>query len=349
MSENTVFIIGAGASKEAKLRTGLELKDHIAQLLDIRFGSYPGDSQKHGDHLIAGALFEHVRKPDGSSGDINPYLYEAWHIRDALHQAISIDNFIDSNRDNDKIALCGKLAIVRSILEDERNSLLYYEPSRNSRFNLRVLENTWYSPFFQLLTENCGKNDIKERIKSITLIIFNYDRCVEHFLYNALINYYKIPDEELVELIKNIRIYHPYGIAGTLPWLDKNGAMAFGVEPKPAQLLELSQKIKTFTEGTDPESSEILEIRNHMQLADRVVFLGFAFHKLNMQLIAPPQVDRTSNSMIKCFATTNGISNSDTEVIKDQIQELYNRPIQIQTANLVCAAFFSEYWRSLAF
>ncbi len=33
MSINTVFIVGAGASKEAKLRTGLELKGQIAQLL----------------------------------------------------------------------------------------------------------------------------------------------------------------------------------------------------------------------------------------------------------------------------------------------------------------------------
>ena len=348
MSENTVFIIGAGASKEAKLRTGLELKGHIAQLLDIRYGDF-GDKQEHGDYLIASALFEHVRQLDGRRGDINPYLHEAWRIRDALPQAISIDHFIDAHRDNDKIALCGKLAIVRSILEDERKSLLYYEPSRDSNFNFRVLEKTWYIPFFQLLTENCGKNDIEERFKSITLIIFNYDRCVEHFIYNALQNYYGLPEGEVIELVKNINIYHPYGVVGTLPWVDQNGAMEFGAEPRPVQLLELSQKIKTFTEGTDPGSSEILEIRKHMNIANRVVFLGFAFHKLNMLLIAPQQVDGTSNSTIKCFATTNGISNSDKEVIEEQIKELYSGPIEVQMANLTCADFFTEYWRSLSF
>jgi len=200
-----------------------------------------------------------------------------------------------------------------------------------------------------LLTENCGKNDIKERFKSITLIIFNYDRCIEHFIKNALQTYYGLTEGEVIELVKNINIYHPYGVVGTLPWVDQNGAMEFGAEPRPVQLLELSQKIKTFTEGTDPGSSEILEIREHMRIADRVVFLGFAFHKLNMQLIAPEQVDGTINSDIRCFATTLEISSSDKEVIEAQIKELYRGEIIVNMANLTCADFFTEHWRSLSF
>lgn len=348
MSINTVFVVGAGASKEAKLRTGLEFKGQIAQLLDMRYDDF-GHELEHGDYLIASALKGHVRQPDGREGNINPYLHEAWHIRDALPQAISIDHFIDAHRDNDKIALCGKLAIVRSILDDEKGSLLYYERSMGPNINFSLLEKTWYIPFFQLLTENCGINDIKERFKSITLIIFNYDRCVEHFIYKALQNYYRLTEGEVIELVKNINIYHPYGVVGTLPWVDQNGAMEFGAEPRSTQLLELSKKIKTFTEGTDPGSSEILEIRKHMRIADRVVFLGFAFHKLNMQLITPEQVDGTINSDIRCFATTLEISSSDKEVIEAQIKELYSGGIIVNMANLTCADFFKEYWRSLSF
>ncbi|MCP4585501.1 hypothetical protein, partial [Pseudoalteromonas sp.] len=121
MDMNTVFVIGAGASKEANLPTGRELKDKISRLLDIRFDYR---QQKHGDYLVVNALRELVKGEDGRSDDINPYIHEAWHIRDALPQAISIDNFIDSQRGNEKIAICGKLAIVRSILEAEKNSIL---------------------------------------------------------------------------------------------------------------------------------------------------------------------------------------------------------------------------------
>jgi len=98
------------------------------------------------------------------------------------------------------------------------------------------LEKTWYTPFFQLLTENRGPGNIKERFESITLIIFNYDRCVEHFIYNALQNFYGLSGPEAVELVKEINIFHPYGVVGALPWMGQDGAMEFGSEPHPKQL-----------------------------------------------------------------------------------------------------------------
>lgn len=346
MTKNTVFVIGAGASKEAGLPTGYELKNNISQLLDIGFDY----QQISGDHVIADALRIYVRNPDGRNGDIDPYLHEAWHIRDALVQAMSIDNFINQHRDNDKIALCGKLAIVRSILAAEKRSHLYFERSRiDSNINFSSLEKTWYIHFFQLLTENCTINDLKERFKSITLIIFNYDRCIEHYLYYSLQNVYRLSNSEASELVKNINIYHPYGDVGTLPWINRNGAMEFGAEPGSQKLLELSQKIKTFTEGTVPEASEILEIRKHMGIADRVVFLGFAFHKLNMQLIAPSHVDDANDSEVKCFATTYGISDNDKVVVDERIKALYRGEIKVSMTNLSCGEFFKEYWRSLLF
>lgn len=348
MTKKTVFVIGAGASTEANLPTSDELKSEISGLLDICFDDW--DKQISGDHVIKEALHMLVRGTDGRKGDINPYLHEAWRIRDALPQAISIDNFIDAHRGNDKIALCGKLASVRSILNAERGSILYFEKSRvDANISFTSLKKTWYIRFFQLLTENCGKNDLEERFKSVALIIFNYDRCIEHFLYCALQNYYGISWDEAAELVKNISVYHPYGDVGTLPWANQNEAMEFGAEPTPQQLLGLSRRIKTFTEGTDPKASEILEIREHMSKATRLVFLGFAFHKLNMQLIAPEHVDDARKAMVKCFATTFGISNSDKEVIDEQINGLYRGKIIVSMTNLSCGDFFTEYWRSLAF
>jgi hypothetical protein len=347
MTKNTVFIIGAGASKEVNLPTGFELKSKISKLLDIRFPD--GYQQTSGDNVITDAMRILARGSDGARGDINPYLHEAWHIRDALPQAISIDNFIDAHRDNDKIALCGKLAIVRSILDAEKRSLLYFEKSRiDSSINFSRLEKTWYIPFIQLLTENCQKNELTKRFESITLIIFNYDRCIEHFIYYALQNYYRISGTEAAEIVKNINIYHPYGNVGTLPWMDQNGAMEFGVEPNANQLLDLSQKIKTFTEGTDPEASKILEIRKRMGVAQRLVFLGFAFHKLNMQLITP-ELLLSPTKETQCFATTSGISDSDKEVIDEQIKELYRGNIKVNMTNMYCGNIFAEYWRSLSF
>lgn len=52
-NKNTVFVIGAGASKEANLPTGYELKNIISDLLDMRFD---WDKQTSGDNLIKEAI-----------------------------------------------------------------------------------------------------------------------------------------------------------------------------------------------------------------------------------------------------------------------------------------------------
>ncbi|WP_374972561.1 hypothetical protein [Spongiibacter marinus] len=347
MTKRTVFIVGAGASKEVNLPTGAELKSKIAGLLDMRFDTF-GSSLQSGSHEIVAALRQKVMLPDRRRGDINPYLHEAWHIRDALPQAISIDNFIDAHKENEKIALCGKLGIVKSILEAEGNSLLTIDDRRaDSTIDFMRLDKTWYIPFFQQLTENCGKDDLLERFQCVTLIIFNYDRCIEHFIFHALRNYYKITSEEAADLVQAINIYHPYGQVGTLPWIDRNGAVGFGAEPHPEQLLDIASRIKTFTEGTNPDSSEIIQIRSHMNELDRLVFVGFAFHKLNMQLIAPE--DTSPQARLDCFATAHGISLSDQEVIQGLLTNLYQRDVRIRMSTSTCGGFFNEYWRSLSF
>jgi len=346
--KKTLYIVGAGASKEAGLPTGYELKEKIASLVDIRFRY--GSEFISGDRLIYNALEVYVKKPEIQEKDVNPYLHAAWRIRDAMPQAISIDNFIDAHNDDKKIELCGKLAIVRSILEAERDSKLYIDLSNsNNRLNFRAIEETWYANFLKLLTENCTKKNIAKRLGSIALIVFNYDRCIEHFLYNSLQNYYGFQHDEVINLINEIEIYHPYGVVGSLPW-QGGLSVAFGAEINPYNLLNLAQQIKTFTEGTDPQSSEILAIRKNVTNAHRVVFLGFAYHKLNMELLKPDGPILESSNVRSCFGTAKGISNSDCEIIKFEINSNYKHSmIACEIRNeLDCHQLFKEYWRSLS-
>lgn len=342
----TVYVIGAGASAEVGLPTGEELKERISELFDMRFGGF--GTLESGDDKILEALKLHVIKTTGNKKNLQSFVDTARHIRDGLPLAISIDNFIDTHRDNEKIALCGKLAIVCSILEAENKSDLNFDRLKaNANINFNSIADTWYISFFKLLTENCKKNELCDRFKDITLIVFNYDRCIEHFLYNALQLYYGIDESEAAELVKSINIFHPYGSVGTLPWLHKDGNIEFGSSLKLKKLLELAQEIKTFTEGTDPKSSEIDEIKLYMAEAQKLVFLGFAFHKLNMQLIKP-EIGRLTN----CFATTYGVSIWDERIIESQIGELYSycsSSFNVKTNNSTCGAFFKKFSKSLSF
>ena len=345
MKKNIVFVIGAGASKEVNLPTGFELKAIISDLINIRFNLRGGLFS--GDANIMFALKEHAK--ENNEQTINSYLTEAWLIRDALPQASSIDSFIDHQKGNEKLALCGKLGIVRSILQAESDSLLYFDiHNLEKNIDFTTISDTWYTSFFQILIGSKSRNNLKERFESITLIIFNYDRCVEHFIYHALQNYYRMPSEEAAELIKSLKIYHPYGSVGRLPWMGGSDTVQFGLLPEPINLLKIAGKIKTFTEGTDPNSSEIDGIRQQIGSADKLFFLGFAFHRLNMDLLFPENYYK-QRSNIKCFATAYNISNSDQMVIKDQIKEILGAKAQINMVDQKCFQFFHTFQRSLNF
>lgn len=347
--KKTVFVIGAGASKEVGLPIGSELKKSIANFLNYRFEH--GYQMVSGDALIADAFRVAATKNQPPSADINPYLHTSRHIREALPQAISIDNFIDVHSDDKKIELCGKLSIVRSILDAESKSTLYVNLQQNEKLKFNQIEDTWFNSFWQLLTENCKVADLEERLASIALIVFNYDRCIEHFLYHALQNYYSLDNSQAARLLKGLEIHHPYGTVGHLPWVSPHQAVAFGATPNPTELLELASQIKTFTEGTDVESSQVTSIRTHMRTSPRMVFLGFAFHRLNMEILfSQPSSSMTSVIERNFYATGLGISNSDVNLIK---AEIFNKGITTGNVtirnDLKCSELLLEYWRSMSF
>ena len=147
----TVYIIGAGASNELELPTGEQLKSNISSLLKFSFN---GSKLLSGDHLIEKALTFISNK---NNIEFNSLQSASNLISRALPQAISIDNFIDTHKDKKEVEICGKLAIVRSILQAEQNSKLYN--IKNNSFDL--IKTTWHNSFFKQITENCTHQEIK--------------------------------------------------------------------------------------------------------------------------------------------------------------------------------------------
>lgn len=348
-NKKLTVIVGAGASRELGLPTGAELKKEISSLLNIRFAH--GIRQQSGDFSICEALRAHVRDSDNHLEGLNPHLYAAWRIRDAMPQAISIDNFIDTHQGDVKIELCGKLAIAKAIIDAERRSLLYVDPSSGeTKFDFSQTEATWVNNFFKIITENCRAVDLKKRLSEISLIIFNYDRCTEHYLYTAIQNYYALSAQDAASLVNSMDIYHPYGTVGLLPWQSDKSSTEFGAELNSTELLSIAKQIKTFTEGTNPDSSEVTEIRNATKTSARLVFLGFAFHKLNMELLRTQDELPLEDKSKRVFATAMGISRNDIEEIVEELAGMGNCEIpNIHVRNdLVCHAIFPEFARGIS-
>jgi hypothetical protein len=343
----TLIVVGAGASAELGLPTGHDLKKNIAKLLDIRFDDW-GRSMVSGDSTI----FEALRSYAHHAGEpnVNPYVHAARRIRDAMPQAISIDNFIDSHHDDTRLTLCGKLGIVRGILNAERKSALHVDMRTDKRHpNFSTFSDTWFEPIMQLLTQSCQLSGIEDRLSRLTFIIFNYDRCVEQFLYHGLQNYYGIDEAAAAALLRNLKIYHPYGAVGSLPWQSGAHRIEFGDDPSVGTLLQLAKEIRTFTEGTDPGASDIKELRAKVRDADVALFLGFAYHSMNLALLQAESPHRAPNRA-KYFGTTFGMSQSDTDLVKEDLLSVASvMPGNIVLRNdLKCAGFIREHWRSLS-
>ena len=343
LRSKTLFIVGAGASNEAGLPTGVELKSQIASLLNMQFQQF---TQTSGDLEIAEALRYQARL-DGQPHNTGPYLLAVQQVRDAMPQVISIDNFIEAHSGNKNIEICGKLAIARAILLAESTSPLFIDISigeEKPQFNL--IENTWYNKIFQILTENLHKDNIGDIFNNCFFITFNYDRSIEHFFFHSLQNYYLISAVESAEILNSMKIYHPYGKTGNLPWENREGSTAFGGSASTDGLLSLSRRIKTFSERIEEENTTE-EIRNIVKESETIVFLGFAFHQQNMDLITPNE----QSDVQRVFATAYHISASDVEYIRKQIFHTLkfrnSKPNVNIRSDLTCDALFGEYWRTL--
>jgi hypothetical protein len=343
-----VFVVGAGASKEAGLPVGNELTLKIETSLNFSFNASQLSS---GDSLIYNSL-SHAA-PDRSSRDkyFDSCVHASQRIAAAMPQAMSIDNFLDVHSEDEYVTLCGKLAIVRTILEAEATSFMKVQDSpRGPTLSFRQGKKTFYSLLFQILTENCKFADLSERLSKVAFVVFNYDRCIEHYLHYAVRNYYDVNQEIAIEALSRLRIYHPYGVVGSLPMLRSERPIGFGSEPTPGNLVTLAKGIRTFTEGTDPESSEIDTIRQTVHTCKRLVFLGFAFHRMNVDLLAPNPTESSTYGSLKVFGTAHGISTSDVELISADITNRLNLPLNniFLRSDLKCADLFGEYWRSLS-
>src|SRR5207249_1489202 len=139
----------------------------------------------------------------------------------------------------------------------------------------------------RILTEGIRTSDVHRIFGNVSFICFNYDRCIEHYFFYALQNYYGIKAEEAQQIMRSVPIVHPYGRVGPLPW-EPSGGVSFGAKLTAPGLLEVTQQIRTFTEEARDENLG-LEIQRLIDQAEVIVFLGCAYHSLNLQILKSPK------------------------------------------------------------
>ncbi|MBN8899677.1 MAG: hypothetical protein J0H57_01475, partial [Rhodospirillales bacterium] len=197
----------------------------------------------------------------------------------------SVDRFLDFHREDEALVNILQLTIGKIIWEKEAASALS-DSSRQSK--AMELSQWWLARLLMLICDGVQKSDLECVFQHITFVIFNYDRCVEEFLFRAIQNTLALKADEAAALLSSLHVFHPYGSLGPLPWQPTAGnitSVPFG-KPDPGKLALISGSLNTFTQGCQ-DRSVIDAIHSAIINARRLVFLGFGFLRMNLKFLSP--------------------------------------------------------------
>jgi hypothetical protein len=109
---------------------------------------------------------------------------------------------------------------------------------------------------------------------------FNYDRSLEHFLLNSLHYSHGKAFDKCAETLAKIPIIHVYGQLGTVKYsypLERYNQY----RPDRDRLINVGAA-RGITLLHEDESGEAEKAREVLKTAERVCFLGFSYHPLNV-------------------------------------------------------------------
>ncbi|MDJ0922033.1 MAG: hypothetical protein QNI84_12970 [Henriciella sp.] len=312
--EDTLIIVGAGASKEANLPLGSELAEKLAHSLFFWFGDF--NRLEKGENAIFAAL----KNLSKDHEELQEFTNAARQIAQGVRHARSIDNFVETHDQDQTIQKVAKLGIAYELIQAERRSSLFGRKEDHYPWEINDPHamKTWYQAFFEISTNGIKKSNLDMLFSNVAVICFNYDRTLEQFLLLRLQQLYAIDEAEAARLVTQLRVIRPYGWLGSLPSMSHEHKHSFGKVPHHEKLPGLAERIITYGEQVSDTkvTSEMAELAAQ---SSSVVFLGFGFHNQNMELVFQNPQSGQHRIRKRVFLTNYGVSLANTEAIQNRI------------------------------
>ncbi len=312
---NTLLVVGAGASYDAGLPLGEDLIKSIAS--SLRF------SQIENVYHVGkgnGEIYQTISNYGGAV-KATALAKLCTEVSRSLVDADSIDSYLNDFAKDEDRRFCGKIAIAHTIANAESNSLLKIDKRHISNsLDWEALSGKWYPKFFRILKAGIGRDKIEQIFDNVRIICFNYDRCIEQYLYYALRNYYQISPQESVDLLKKLKIIHTYGIIGGFSIDPNTGFSNYGCHLQGIELIERAKTVKTVYENVE-DIHKLEDIKSEIFRAEQAIFLGFGFLDLNVEMLK----SRSQNRNLKAvYATGYKIPGPVEGVIRNQISSIFS-------------------------
>lgn len=252
ITNDTVLILGAGASNPFGFPTGRELLKKVCSILRGGNGEFD------------------ILKNHGYDED---YIRE---FGDTLAKSgqTSVDAFLQHGN---QFIDVGREAIAAALLPHEQTVMLFDVPRNKGIPN-------WYELLFSELNTSFEEFDKNK----LSIVTFNYDRSIEHYLFTAFKNTHHKSDEECAQKMETINIVHLYGKFGDLPWQNTG----FSTVPYQADsdqkyyglmVKRGGENIRIIHEFTDVKNDpSFQEAHKLLTTAKRMYFLGFGYDQVNL-------------------------------------------------------------------
>ena len=286
IEQNTVFVLGAGASKPYGFPVGAELHK-----------------------LICGRRRDDTYSLPKRFQDTNFSVTEVEQFVRAFERSgqPSIDAFIEARQEFDWIGRC---AIAEFLCEHE-------DP--NVAFNPNT-EGNWYKALWRDMTNPDGNpNTAASNVKFLT---FNYDRSLEHFFFTAAKHTFRIADEGAYQFLKTIAIQHVYGELGEFHYLPGDYRRQYSKNPAGREVDTAANGIHLIGAGRK-DAGPFQKARDWFKQANVICFLGFGFDPTNVERLGLEDAIRerlrdggTSKLII---ASTLGKTQAQVDRIKSQL------------------------------
>ena len=259
INKRTVLILGAGASIPYGFPSGKQLKTEICMDLNDRGPYYDSDFEHE---LIVTFQENFYQSPQES--------IDAWLGK-------------PGNRPFEEI---GKYAIARVLLEYEREKSLFHDivNSHGKSTARRPLKPKpcWYRQLYKAIDSSLA--DFHKN--NLSVITFNYDRSLEHFIYTSLKSDNLDKSEpEIAKAAKSMEIVHVHGQLGYLPWQNKHvdTEVPFGrLGGGNYEIFRAVEHIKIIHEASESDS-EFERARELLSQAERVYIIGFGYDETNLK------------------------------------------------------------------
>jgi len=249
-----------------------------------------------------------------------------------------IDRFLETNAKVPYIPETGRKLIALSILYSEKKSkFLSDETGKDIALD-------WYKDLFLLMDEKLRGSDAYLEFKKnkVNFITFNYDRSLEHFLYNSLLQTYgsiNLREHRPLDLIP-FKFIHVYGKIDNFPWEDPSGS-EYRTKYSVRDILRVADNIKLIHERDD---KFLNEIKQTIAKAKNIFFLGFGYDEDNMRALGWP---KNFNENKNIFGTAFNLSQSRIGEIRAMIQKGFKNPTLTRVHPIIkpldCRSLLDEY------